>query len=207
MNAATKYFDFHTHNRERLPDATYSAVLDCGCALPPDGFPQCAVGIHPWSVGADWARQLTQLEALLRLPHVCAVGECGLDRRRGGAWQDQLHCFEAQLRLARRYALPVVVHCVGAVDDVIRLCRGMRRVVFHGFRGKPEQARQLLRLGFGLSFGPRFHAESLREAWESGQMWLETDDSGVSIEAVYECAARALSISPTDIRVPGTLTE
>ena len=120
--------------------------------------------------------------------------------------EQQLACFEAQLLLASHYGKPVIVHCVKAVDELLAVFARLRfgkPVVFHGFRGKAEQARQLLSKGFYLSFGPRFHAESLRLAYASGRMFLETDDSCMDISEVYASASKALNISATDICVPG----
>ena len=90
------------------------------------------------------------------------------------------------------------------MDEVIRMCVGVK-CIFHGFRGKPEQAKQLLQKGFDLSFGEKFNVDSLTLAWKAGRMWLETDESECSIEQIYQQAAKALCISPTDIVVPGTI--
>src|SRR5690606_28481572 len=67
----------------------------------------------------------------------------------------QRHLFDAQLRLAREFDLPLVLHARRAVDEIIlRLRRigGLRGVV-HSFSGSPEQARQLFQLGFHLGIG------------------------------------------------------
>ena len=68
-----------------------------------------------------------------------------------------------------------------------------RAVIFHGFIGSPEQARQALAKGYCLSFGERtFRSprsmEALR-ATPSGQLFLETDDSPVPIGEIYARAA------------------
>ena len=94
---------------------------------------------------------------------------------------------------------------VRAADVLLPMVREWHgRMVWHGFRGKPQQAEQLLRAGIELSFGEHFNADSLRLAYGERKMWLETDDSILSIKEIYERASRALSISPTDIELPGT---
>lgn len=197
------YFDAHTH-LYRAPDAHYAGVVSLrhDDPWPPAGL--CAVGIHPWDVDASWPERLQALALRLQEGRATAVGECGLDRLRGGTAAEQEACFRAQVELAERLRLPLVVHCVRAVDDVLRLTRGVERKMLHGFRGGPQQAEQLLRAGFWLSFGPLHQAESLRRAYDAGRMLLETDDSGLTIEAVYERAASVLNISATDLEVPGT---
>ncbi len=67
----------------------------------------------------------------------------------------QLHYFLGQLRLAREFELPVIVHARRAVDAVIAAIKqigGLRGVV-HSFSGSPEQARQLHQLGFLIGLG------------------------------------------------------
>lgn len=199
-----QYYDFHTHRREQTPDVT--AIVNVTAREPWTGLAHVSVGVHPWEVTERWREQVDEVRRVARRPEVVCIGECGLDKVRGGEWEWQMQCFEAQMVLARELRLPVVVHCVRAVDELLRLRRGFEDVpmVFHGFRGKPQLAAQLLRSGIGLSFGPQFNAESLRVAFGHGQFWLETDDTDVPIEEVYERASSALSISPTDLPVPGT---
>lgn len=198
-----KYFDFHTHRRQQREGVT--AIVCVGTDASFDGLPNVSVGLHPWQVGTNWAAEVEAVRRLATRSEVRMIGECGLDRLRPN-FDLQQAAFEAQLRLARALRLPVVVHCVRAVDELLRLRRGFEDVpmVFHGFRGKPQQAAQLLRSGIGLSFGPQFNVESLRVAFGQGQFCLETDDTDVPIEEVYERASSALSISPTDLPVPGT---
>ena len=83
--------------------------------------------------------------------------------------------------------LPVVLHCVRAFEPLMRELAASepRAVIFHGFIGSPEQARQALAKGYCLSFGERTFASpktlaALRETPLS-QLFLETDDSPVPI--------------------------
>ena len=166
-----------------------------------------SVGIHPWRVNVGWKHVFDAMVPLFQRSDVVAVGECGLDRVRGIDLSVQLDCFEAHLDLAESLSKPVIVHCVKAIDELLAMRRLHPHVqmIVHGFRGKPTLAHQLLQAGMELSFGPYFNADSLRLAYGERRMWLETDDSGWSIAQVYDRAASALSISPTDISLPGTL--
>lgn len=210
------YFDLHTHAAAALPEAGTDgipegaaclAVVNCDGQLRLAPGSPASAGIHPWWVDGHWRECWPRLEGTVRSPQVVAVGECGLDKVRGGAWDEQMDCFEAQVQLAEEVGKPLVIHCVKAFDEVIAMCRGCRvRRIIHGFRGKPQQAAQLMGQGFDLSFGFRFHPESLLLAYGAGRMWLETDGDGRgSIADVYGLACRVLSIEPTDLRLPGTI--
>lgn len=105
---------------------------------------------------AHRAEHLVSLRQWLERERPVAVGECGLDYFVEGLDRDQQQrYFVEQLRLAREFDLPVIVHARRAVDAVIEAIRqigGLRGVV-HSFPGSPEQARQLWRLGFMLGIG------------------------------------------------------
>ena len=124
------------------------------CASDAGLFP--AYGLHPVFLSQHRPAHLEELRTWLQRERPVAVGECGLDHFIEGLDHDaQLECFEAQLRLARDFELPVIVHARRAVDAVsaaIRRVGGLRGVV-HSFSGSQQQARQLWRLGFMLGLG------------------------------------------------------
>ena len=115
-----------------------------------------AYGLHPMFLDQHRPEHLEALRAWLERERPCAVGECGLDFFVEGLDVDaQLHYFLGQLRLAREFDLPVIVHARRAVDAVIAAIKqigGLRGVV-HSFSGSPEQARQLDQLGFLIGLG------------------------------------------------------
>ena len=123
-----------------------------------------AYGLHPVYLDAHRPLHLDALRDWLERERPVAVGECGLDYYIEGldraAQQDY---FDGQLRLAREFELPVIVHARRAVDAVIASLRriggtgagpgkGLRGVV-HSWSGSEEQARQLWDLGFLLGVG------------------------------------------------------
>jgi TatD DNase family protein len=78
------------------------------------------VGLHPHEADACDAAALDELEALARMPGVVAIGECGLDFYRDLAPRaTQRQAFSAQIALARRLALPLVVHVREAGDEAM----------------------------------------------------------------------------------------
>ncbi|MDO5505879.1 MAG: TatD family hydrolase [Pseudoxanthomonas suwonensis] len=115
-----------------------------------------AFGLHPMYLAGHRAEHLTALREWLADHRPVAVGECGLDHYMDDLDPDQQRLyFEAQLRLAREFDLPVIIHARRAVEEVIHTLRridGLRGVV-HSFPGSLEQAEQLHELGFLLGFG------------------------------------------------------
>jgi TatD DNase family protein len=124
------------------------------CAREPGLFP--AWGLHPTFLPRHRPEHLHQLRDWLHQHRPVAVGECGLDFWIDGLDRDeQQRYFLAQLRLAREFDLPVIVHARKAFDEVtaaLRRIGGLRGVV-HSFSGSLEQARALWSLGFHLGIG------------------------------------------------------
>lgn len=151
-----------------------------------------AAGIHPWE--ADRLTGTTP-EAIPGLEQAELLGEIGLDLAKGPGLETQLTALRAQLRLACERGLPVVLHCVRAFGPLMRELAACepRAVIFHGFIGSPEQARQALARGYYLSFGMRTFASprtvgALR-ATPSERLFLETDEAPEPVGEVYARAA------------------
>ncbi|HMT37073.1 MAG TPA: TatD family hydrolase [Thermomonas sp.] len=152
------------------------------CAGLPGLWP--AYGLHPMYLDAHRPEHLPALRAWIERERPLAVGECGLDYFVEGLDAEaQLFYFDGQLRLAREFDLPVIVHARRAVDAVIAAIRrigGLRGVV-HSFSGSAEQAAQLHRLGFLLGIGgPVTYARANRlrgivAGMPLEQLLLETD--------------------------------
>ena len=152
------------------------------CAELPGLWP--AYGLHPMYLDAHRPEHLPALRAWIERERPLAVGECGLDYFVEGLDAEaQSFYFDGQLRLAREFDLPVIVHARRAVDAVIAAIRrigGLRGVV-HSFSGSAEQAAQLHRLGFLLGIGgPVTYARANRlrgivAGMPLEQLLLETD--------------------------------
>ena len=187
------------------------------CAGVPGLFP--AYGLHPTFLAGHRPRHLDELRAWIERERPLAVGECGLDYFVEGLDRDaQATFFEGQLRLAREFDLPLIVHARRAVDAVIAAVRkvgGLRGVV-HSFSGSLEQAEQLWKLGFMLGLGGPVTYERARRLRKLAatmpieHLLLETDapdqpDSNhrgqrnepARITTVLECIA-ALRDAPPD---------
>lgn len=118
------------------------------------------VGQHPY-----WAKEVRELPAFgqraaetISALKAVAVGECGLDKKRGGAMEHQLRLLELHLDLAKQHKLPVVLHCVAARQELLacldRVGLGEAGGVVHGFSGDLNYAQALNRRGLLLGLGP-----------------------------------------------------
>lgn len=157
-----------------------------------------SVGIHPCDL-SEWnaKKQLDELQGLLEKSPFAAIGEAGLDKLASASMQLQIEVFEAQVHLSERYCLPLIIHCVKAMDELLAVrkrCNPLQPWIWHSFRGKPEQAKQLLDKGFYLSFRELYPAETMRVVPDE-RLFLETDDTGLSIEAVLRKAAEVREVS------------
>lgn len=142
--------------RQVLPavEAASWPKLRAICRTNPGLFP--AYGLHPMYLPAHRPAHLVELRDWIERERPVAVGECGLDFFVEGLdLREQATYFEQQLRLARDFDLPVIVHARRAVDQVIASIRrfGPLRGVVHSFPGSREQADRLYALGFLVSLG------------------------------------------------------
>jgi TatD DNase family protein len=121
-------------------------------------YPACApaYGIHPMYVGRAQREDLDALRATLAHASAVAVGEIGLDHYvepRDEALQD-FYLVE-QLKIAREFDLPVLLHVRRAIDPLLKrlrqhtVCGG----IAHAFNGSRQQAEEFIKLGFKLGFG------------------------------------------------------
>lgn len=147
-----------------------------------------AVGIHPEELPEQLDVAMEQLEALLRGREsgdkIVALGEIGLDYY----WEPvnraaQAELLEAQLCLAEKYDLPVIIHdrdAHGDCFDAIRRHPDVRGV-FHSFSGSPELAHELCRRGWYISFSGVLTFKNARKTPEVAEsvpedmMLIETD--------------------------------
>lgn len=115
-----------------------------------------AYGLHPVFLADDAGHALEQLPGWLERERPCAIGECGLDFHVEGLdHARQRRVFLRHLELARDTGLPLIIHALRAVEEVLLTLRrfpGLRGVV-HSYSGSAEQARQLFDMGFLLGIG------------------------------------------------------
>ena len=118
-----------------------------------------ALGLHPIVIEHHQNAHLDQLETLLqqRPRKLVAIGEIGLDLYRDDPHFDKQQRFlESQLKLAKRYALPVILHSRRTHDKLAQILRRHdlpRRGVVHGFAGSLQQAQAFIKLGYAIGVG------------------------------------------------------
>ncbi len=133
--------------------ANFSAVKKL-CAEFPLCFP--AYGIHPMYTDTASPDDLSTLRNYLRDNPPVAVGEIGLDffiEKYDQAKQE--YYFTEQLKLAREFDLPVLLHIRRAQDTVLKHLRKIRvrGGIAHAFNGSIQQSDEFIKLGFRLGFG------------------------------------------------------
>lgn len=184
------YIDIHTHNPQ--PDNPF-AVVNLNIEMAghflensPDGY--CSVGIHPWDVHRTDSSVFQQFEKLAQHPKVVAIGECGLDKNSTATISEQNYFFERQIRLSEEVEKPLIIHSVATFNEIIAMKKRHKPQqvwIIHGFRGKPETAKQLLNHGFMLSYGEKFNPLSV-EITPVERLCVETDESSLDISEIYK---------------------
>jgi TatD DNase family protein len=191
---------------ERAREAGIEKIISIGTSLAAserairlaERFPgvYAAVGWHPTEAQAAPADVRPALRELARHPKVVAIGETGLDYYRppsstGGTAADdqadkvrQAELFEQQLEVAAEFKLNCVIHQRASFDDTLAQIKPWAdkvRGVFHCFGENPDRLRQILDLGWLVSFTGLVtfkNAQSVREvvaAVPAGRFMLETD--------------------------------
>ena len=179
-HAVPFFIDTHCHldaaEFDADRDAVYAAAVDGGVgtlvvpAVSRDNFaavaatceryPGClpAWGLHPMYIDVHRAEHLADLRAQIELLHPVAIGEIGLDLFVDLDYATQEFFYVEQLKIAKEYELPVLLHCRRANDPLLKHLRriGVRGGIAHAFNGSPQQADAFIKLGFKLGFGGAF---------------------------------------------------
>lgn len=118
-----------------------------------------ALGLHPIIIEEHTPRCLERLEQLLATPpqKVVAIGEIGLDLYRDDPqFERQQAVLDAQLKLAKRFDLPVILHSRRTHDKLAMHLKRHdlpRTGVVHGFAGSLQQAERFISLGYKIGVG------------------------------------------------------
>lgn len=203
------YIDIHTHHPALHGERVFQQGVD-------------NLGIHPWDITPENIEilkdefqknlQLILLKSTVEsnefssntlsfIEHsstaLSFIGECGLDKCCDAPFELQKQLFLYQIQQSEALHLPLILHCVKSIEEVLQIRRELRPKqtwIFHGFRGKPQQLDQLLRHGFYISFGPIHNVKSV-ENCPLDRVFLETDDSEYDICRLYEEIAQIKRVS------------
>lgn len=138
-------------------DSSYtSSMLELEKSYPDNMF--LMMGLHPTSVKDNYKDELLHVENMLASRKFYAVGEIGIDL----FWDTstlkiQQEAFKYQIRLAKKYKLPIVIHCREAFDEIFEVLEGEIDDdlfgIFHCFTGTFEQANKAISFNMKLGIG------------------------------------------------------
>ncbi len=136
------------------------------------GFIYAAVGVHPHD--ASGFDEFTEKE-IVRMADsgkVVAIGEIGLDYHYDNSPRDlQKQAFTKQLRIAASMDLPVIIHNREAHKDCLDILKqeknDRQRGVFHCYSGSAEMVREVIELGFYISFAGVITFKNAKRATEA----------------------------------------
>jgi TatD DNase family protein len=145
-----------------------------------------AVGIHPHET-KDWdSSLLNEIESLASHKKIVAIGEIGLDYFYDYSPKEkQIEAFKSQIDLALKLDLPIIVHNRDSDEDMMEIinsyCGTGLKAQFHCFNGSLRDAKELMHMGYMISFTGNItfkNADELREVLKNvriDQLLLETD--------------------------------
>ncbi len=187
--------DCHTHN---LQSQSGIVALEPSSAVFLPGL-FYSVGIHPWSIGEVKEEDFARLESVASNNQVVAIGECGLDRLRGGDLNAQIEIFRRHISLGENLHKPLIIHNVRCTSEILALRKSSRAKtpwIMHGYRGNAETARRICDAGIMLSFGEKF-ALGVPESIPQEMLLAETDMSQLPIKGIIS------EVCPWDTALPG----
>ena len=138
-------------------DSTYTNAMLQLEANYPDNI-HLMMGLHPTHVKTDYEKELTHVEEMLAQRKFVAIGEIGIDLYWDKSTLDiQKKAFKHQIQLAKRYELPIVIHCRDAFDEIFEVLEDEKSDnlfgIFHCFTGTLEHARKAISYNMKLGIG------------------------------------------------------
>ena len=177
-----------------------------------------ALGIHPLYTGRAQDEDLELLAHTLQQhradPRLVAVGEIGLDYFVPGLDAErQQRFYRAQLVLARRFDMPVILHVRRSADQLLKVLRQVkvRGGIAHAFNGSLQQAQAFVALGFKLGFGGAvtydraLQLRRLATELPLGSLVMETDSPDIPPHWLYTTAAERAEGRPQGRNTPAEL--
>lgn len=187
---AYNIFDTHSHydddkfDKDRasllgsLQDKGVSRVVSCGCDINSSRFNQLlsekygyfyfAAGFHPENLEGFSLDDLCVIEEIAKHKKCVAIGEIGLDYHwMSSSKQVQKEFFEAQIELAKKLDMPVIVHDREAHGDTLDILKATKpKGVLHCFSGSREMAREIIKLGMYIGLNGVVTFKNARKSLE-----------------------------------------
>ncbi len=147
-------------NRLFMPniDSSYiDKMMNLAKKYPQNCFPM--MGLHPTAIKKNYTQELAIVEEWLTKFNFCAIGEIGIDLYWDKTFlPEQQEAFQIQIKLAKKYNIPFVIHCRNAFNEVFEILDELNddkmKGLFHCFTGNIQQAKRIIDYGnFKLGIG------------------------------------------------------
>jgi TatD DNase family protein len=203
-----KYIDIHTHSSENDVDIFSIKNYNSSEDFDIDSPQKYSAGLHPWFLSED--SKDSGIENLMRIsgyPKVIAIGEAGLDRFSVVDFELQIAILKKQIIIAEKRKLPTIIHCVRAFSDLIAIKKKLNPqvpLIIHGFNQNSEILTELIKHQFYISIGEaifneNYNAHKFLKNIPENRLFLETDNSKISIKKIYKKASEILQITEKEL--------
>jgi TatD DNase family protein len=200
-----QYFDFHTHNKR-----ANNAIINLFHYETPNETGQFSAGIHPWHIEQD--KIVDSKNKLTRLAGnklVQAVGECGFDKKSAVNFVTQKDLFLFHADLSEKLHKPLIIHCTGFYNELISIKKQYNPNlpwIIHGYNKNTQILQQLVASYLYFSIGGRLINNqekmlSFLKIIPLDRLLLESDDSGIEINLIYEKVSNLLDIDINDLTI------
>lgn len=197
------FIDIHTHNTSKpgFPAIQNLSILEAEKVFSSQDEGFFSIGFHPWHADEFSNESFKMMTNWANDKRLIVIGECGLDKNSTASFEKQLFVFEQQIALSEKVNKPLIIHCVGYFNELFEIKKRWNPIqlwIIHGFRGKPELAKQALKTRCALSFGEHYNTESVKET-PIDKLFVETDESSISIDKIYNQLAIIKSCNIEDL--------
>ena len=191
------------HTQRLKSDSTIQILNAFAQDLPlPNDENLYSSGLHPWHIGlVNPEKCLQALDQAAGHENLVAIGECGLDRSIVTDFATQEVYFRQQIEIAEKHSKPLIIHCVRAYPELIRLKKEYHSPlpwIIHGYMGNHPTTLQLTRHNFYFSVGESLltnqQKKEIVELIPLDHLFLETDDRDISISSIYSWTAQLLKV-------------
>ena len=204
------YINIHTHQKSNNPEVIEVINTDRNSAVHFELPQYYSLGVHPWDITPSYTETIKTITEINKAPNFIAIGECGLDKRKGPELSIQQDVFKKQIQLSEELQKPLIIHCVKSYSEIIKLRKDIQPTqawVFHGFNASKETMEQALKQDFYFSLGdallhPQTKALQSLPFIPLNRLFLETDDNPqLSIISVFKKASATLNLETPQLQV------
>jgi TatD DNase family protein len=201
------YVNIHSHSSGEDGVVCIKNISNGFNAPPSDEL--ISIGIHPWYIQKETVEEeLTLIANNATNKNVLAIGECGLDKLSEVDFELQKSVFVAHLKIAEQVKKPVIIHCVKAFDELIKIKKELNvtvPMIVHGYNNNGQIAEQLIKNSFYFSFGKALlnensNATKVISKIPTDKLFLETDDGDISIKRIFEAVSLTKSCSEEELK-------